>query len=91
MALGLPRLTPERSADVTQRWIEVILGRLVTDEELRRQFIEDPRRTVVELIEAGMQLSRSEIAALTAIDSKLWERTAEQIRPALQRVDPKCD
>jgi hypothetical protein len=75
---------------VTERYIEVVIGRLVTDEEFRDMFLRDPHRALGELLIRGTHLTQSEIAALTAIDSGLWERVAEQIDPRLQKASLKA-
>jgi len=64
---------------VTQRWIEIVIGKLVTDKDLRRKFLGAPRETLLALIDQGTHLTSSEIAALVAMDSELWERTAREI------------
>jgi len=68
---------------VTQRWIEVVIGRLVTDEALRRRFLTNAPQTITELLDEGIDLTRSEIAALIAIDTTLWTRVADQVNPTL--------
>jgi hypothetical protein len=64
---------------VTQRWIEIVIGRLVTDEALRRKFETDPTATLDELAERGTELTPAEIAALVAIDPALWDRAARLV------------
>lgn len=71
---------------MTQRNIEMVIGRLVTDEEFRATFLSDPHRALADLLERGTHLSHTEIAALVAIDSTLWDRVAEQIDPRLQKA-----
>ena len=71
---------------MAQRIVEVLIGRLVTDEQFRSEFIEHPEKTLGELRERGMDLSRSEIAALVNTDPALWSRIAETIDPRLQKV-----
>jgi hypothetical protein len=70
---------------VTQRSIEIIIGRLLTDEEFRKQFSTDPRHALVQLIERGTHLAHAGIAARVAMDSALWERVGDQIDPRLQK------
>jgi hypothetical protein len=70
---------------MSQRTIERIIGRLLTDEELRHQFIRFPKRTLVELNELGWELSRLEIDALLAIELGLWSDVAGRIDSRLQR------
>jgi hypothetical protein len=74
---------------VTQRCIESVIGRLVTDEEFRRGFLTDPHRALVDLLDRGTHLTHTEIAALVATDLTLWDRVAEQIDPRLQKASLK--
>jgi Ribosomally synthesized peptide prototyped by Frankia Franean1_4349. len=74
---------------VAQRSIEVVVGRLLTDEEFREAFLGDPHRALGELQERGLQLTAVEIRALTAIDATLWEQVADRIDPRLQKASLK--
>ena len=74
---------------MSHRTIERVIGRLLTDEELRQQFIRSPRRTLAELSEQGWELSRLEVDALLAIDIGLWSEAAARIDPRLQRCTLK--
>ena len=49
--------------DMSQRDVERALGRLVTDEEFRREFYDDPPSACVAL---GIQLTEEEMQALMA-------------------------
>jgi len=64
---------------VTQRWIEIVVGKLVTDATLREAFLTAPHETLRGLIDQGMHLTRAEITALIAIDPRLWTSTAAHI------------
>ena len=75
---------------MTQRSIEMVIGRLVTDEEFRETFLSDPHRALGELLERGTHLTHAEIAALVATDSALWEQVAEQVDPRLQKISLKA-
>jgi hypothetical protein len=75
---------------VTQRSIEIVIGRLLTDEEFRETFLSNPHRALGDLLERGTQLSHAEIAALVGIDATLWMRVAEQIDPRLQKASLKA-
>jgi hypothetical protein len=77
------------STTVAQRFIEVVIGRLITDEAFRTTFLRDPHETLAELLEAGMQLTNGEMAALVETDSELWEQVAEQVDARLQKVSLK--
>jgi hypothetical protein len=74
---------------MSQRTIERVIGRLLTDEELRHQFTRFPKRTLVELNEQGWELSRLEIDALLNIEVALWSEVAERIDSRLQRCSLK--
>jgi len=76
---------------MSQRTIERVIGRLLTDEELRREFTRFPRRTLVELNEQGWELSRLEVDALLATEIRLWSEVAARIDPRLQRCSLKTD
>ena len=71
---------------MAQRTIEMIIGRLITDETFRDRFLAAPESSVRELAERGLELSRSEVAALLNTDPALWARTAEAVDPRLQKV-----
>jgi len=71
---------------VSQRNVEVLIGRLLTDEGFRQRFLADPRVVLRELVEQGTHLTFLEIDALTAIDLTLWRTVAEQIDPRLQKA-----
>jgi hypothetical protein len=74
---------------VAQRVIELLIGRLITDEEFRFEFLKDPEKTLADLSEHGLELSRTEVAALVSTDSSLWARTADAIDPRLQKASFK--
>jgi hypothetical protein len=71
---------------MTQRNVELVIGRLVTDEEFRQTPIQDPIQSLRDLLERGTGLTDSEIEALVSIDSKLWRGVADQIDPRLQKA-----
>jgi hypothetical protein len=74
---------------MSHRTIERVIGRLLTDEELRHDFVRAPRRTLTELNEQGWELSRLEVDALLAIEASLWSDVAARIDPRLQRCSLK--
>jgi hypothetical protein len=71
---------------VTQRNIEIVIGRLLTDEAFRESFQDDPERALRALVERGTHLTEAEIAALVSIDSELWPLVADRIDPRLQKA-----
>jgi hypothetical protein len=64
----------------------MLIGRLITDEQFRSEFLTDPERTLRDLRDRGFDLSNTEIAALVSTDSTLWARTADAIDPRLQKA-----
>ena len=75
---------------MSQRTIERVIGRLLTDEELRHEFTRSPRRTLAELNEQGWDLSRIEVDALLATEVRLWSEAAARIDSRLQRCSLKA-
>jgi hypothetical protein len=71
---------------VTQRNVESVIGRLLTDEEFRQAFLANPGESLRTLVDRGVHLTQSEIAALGAIDSRLWHRVADEIDPRLRKA-----
>jgi hypothetical protein len=71
---------------LSQRTIETLIGRLITDEQFRAEFLRHPNATLSALQERGVELSRTEMAALLNTDPRLWERTADALDPRLQKV-----
>ncbi len=76
---------------MTQRNVEMLIGRLLTDEELRRRFVGQPEQTLAELCARGYEFSRGEIDALLQIDTDVWTSGAERISSRLQRCSLRCE
>lgn len=74
---------------MTQRSIEMVVGRLVTDEDFRQTFLDDPHQALGDLLERGLHLTHAEIAALIATESRLWGRVADEIDARLQKASLK--
>jgi hypothetical protein len=71
---------------VAQRSIEILIGRLVTDEAFRSAFRTDVVATLTRFVESGYDLTTLEIAAMRATPPNVWERAAEHIDPRLQKA-----
>jgi hypothetical protein len=71
---------------VAQRIVEMLIGRLITDEGFRAEFLRNPVGALNAICESGLELSRTEIAALVDTDSALWSHAAEAIDPRLQKA-----
>lgn len=71
------------------RHIEMLIGRLVTDEDFRHAFQRDPQRTLNDATAWGLALSAVEVAALLATDHTLWDRIATELDSRLQKASLK--
>ena len=71
---------------MTQRNVELVIGRLLTDEDFRETFMADPEQSLRDLLERGTHLTSLEMEALVAIDRKLWRRAANEIDARLQKA-----
>lgn len=76
---------------MSQRTVQLLIGRIVTDEELRRRFVERPSETLTELCDQGAELTTFEIDALVRTDRTVWDALAKRIHPRLQRCSLKQD
>lgn len=71
---------------MAQRIVEMVIGRLITDEQFRTAFLVDPEGTLLELCDRGLELTPTEIAALVGTDPALWARAADLLDPRLQKA-----
>jgi hypothetical protein len=76
---------------MSQRNVELFIGRLLTDGELRRRFAECPKLVVVEYCDQGWELSRGEVDALLETDVRLWFLAAAGLPSRLQRCSLRSD
>src|SRR6266404_4978343 len=83
-----PRLRgrSEEHGLVTQQSVEILIGKLLTDEELREAFEQNPHGVLVWLLRQGLQLSRLEMEALTSIRTSDLSRVADLIDGRLQKA-----
>ena len=72
-----------------QRSIEILIGKLITDEEFRRAFQADPKATLDAVRGWGLELNTGEILALTETDQSMWDRFADEIDSRLQKASLK--
>jgi len=75
---------------MAQRNVEIVIGKLITDEAFRSAFSQDPAMTLTRFVESGYDLTALEIAALRATDVVVWTRAADQIDPRLQKIAVSC-
>lgn len=67
--------------------VEVVVGRLLTDEAFRAAFTRDPRAALEAARLRGLDLTSSEVSALARTNPLIWADAADEIDPRLQRAD----
>lgn len=78
-----PPLTAE---DDMQRDIELIIGRLLTDQGFRSAFLRDSQQALADAEKGGLVLNPFEVTALLATDRSMWERMARELSDTLSAV-----
>jgi len=71
---------------MTQRGVEIVLGRLVTDEAIRGRFRQSPELALRELMALGVELSPVELAALASLEPAAVQRFAQALDSRLQKA-----
>jgi len=64
---------------------QLIIGQILTDEELRERFLDQPVETLAALRDRGFELTKSEIDALLLTDARLWRAGPQWVDSRLQR------
>jgi hypothetical protein len=70
---------------MAQRIVQLIVGQILTDEEFRADFLDQPYQTLRALRDRGFELTSVEIDALAETDRRFWTVGAEWIDGRLQR------
>ena len=76
---------------MTQRNVETLLGRLMTNPIVRRRFADDPAAVLREFQEEGYDLTAIELDALAATDADAIRSFAESIDRRIRRAEPGPD
>jgi hypothetical protein len=71
---------------MTHRGVEIVLGRLATDESIRQRFRQSPAQALRDLIALGIELSTVEMAALESLDPGAVGSFAHALDPRLQKA-----
>ena len=74
---------------MSQKSVEIVIGRLATDEEARARFMEDPGALIESLRRGGLELSAVEAEALRVLPGSSLEALARALDPRLQRASLK--
>jgi hypothetical protein len=72
---------------VAQRSIEILIGRLITDEAFRNAFLTDGSLALQRFRDTGHDLTAVEIDAVLAMPPDLWSVVADQIDRRLQKAN----
>ena len=72
---------------MTHRNVETLIGRLITDSQFRRLFLENPRRVLAEFHAHGFELTTVENDALAGMDTVAMKAFAEAVDRRIQRVE----
>lgn len=70
---------------MSQRNVEWLLGRLLTDEDLRTAFIRQPREALATLQQQGLELTTGEMEALLSADPTMWRDMSSRVPSQLRR------
>ena len=73
---------------MSQTNVERVIGILATDEAIRRRFTQDPRATLREMMEKGMEFNPCELWALARLDPAEIARFSRAID---DRVEKRSD
>jgi hypothetical protein len=71
---------------MSHRGVEIVLGRLATDEALRKRFRQAPAVVLKELMALGIELSPVELGTLESLDPSAVHRFAQALDPRLQKA-----
>ena len=74
---------------MSQRNVEIVIGRLATDEEVRERFLEDPQAEVAAMRREGLELTAIEVEALASLPTSPLEALADALDPRLQKASLK--
>lgn len=76
---------------MSQRSVEILLGKLVTDEEIRQRFRMDPEAVLAAARSQGLELSAVEAEALRALEAGALDELAGALDPRLQKASLHSD
>ncbi len=71
---------------MSQRTVEMVIGRLASDEDFRRGFEANREAALEEIIAGGLELTPVERRALLDLDFAACKRFASCLDPRLQKI-----
>jgi hypothetical protein len=71
---------------MTQKNVEIVIGRLVTDSDFRRRLERDPAAVLAELRTSGVELNRVETEELLSLDTQKFEALEPAVGARFQRA-----
>ena len=71
---------------MSQRNVELVVGKLATDEDFRRRFAASPEAALVEAAAAGLELTPVEQRALLELEISACERFAACLDPRILKI-----
>ena len=74
---------------MSQKSVEIVIGRLATDEEARERFQHNPGAAIESLRQGGLELTAVEAEALRALPGSSLEALAQALDPRLQKASLK--
>ena len=72
--------------NMPHKTVQLVIGWLLTDEDLRGRFVAQPRKTLATLRDQGYELTSEEFEAILLCDPTLWVSSADKIHPRLRRA-----
>ena len=70
---------------MSQRNVQLMVGRVVTDEEFRLRFLDDPEELLFAMVGQGFELTAGEVEALVRTERAMWTDAASRIDARLQQ------
>lgn len=71
---------------MSQRSVEQVIGKLVTDEDFRQRFERSREATLAEVVAHGLELNAIEWRALRTLDVTAYAQLAGCLDPRLQKI-----
>jgi hypothetical protein len=76
----------EEDLAMSQRNVELVLGKLATDEDFRRRFAASPEAALSEAAAGGLDLTPVEQRALIDLEADACERFAACLDPRIPKI-----